>query len=234
MIMNEAQSIPIVIIEDAPEIRKFLKTALTPRGYHPSFAETAREGLSLLTLHPPELIILDLGLPDMDGLEVIKNVREWSQVPIIVLSARGQEQDKITALESGADDYLTKPFSVGELLARLSVALRHSRLRNQQESPVFTYADLTVDLAKRHVFIGDEEIHLTPTEYKLLSTLVKHAGKVVTHCQLLKEVWGKYSTEQNHYLRIYMQHLRQKLHDDPLQPRYLLTETGIGYRLKSD
>lgn len=232
--MTDTHNIPIVIIEDEPEIRKFLKTALTSRGYAASFAETATEGLKLLTFFPPELLILDLGLPDMDGLEVIKNVREWSQIPIIVLSARGQEQDKITALELGADDYLTKPFGVGELLARLNVALRHSRLRNTVESPVFEYKELTVDLAKRQIFIQDAEIHLTPTEYKLLSALVKHAGKVVTHSQLLKVVWGKHSTENNHYLRIYMQHLRQKLGNDPLQPRYLLTEAGIGYHLKSD
>lgn len=225
--------IPILIIEDEPQIRKFLKSALSSQGYAIREAVNGKEGLTLVTTHPPEVVILDLGLPDMDGLEIIRQVREWSYVPIIVLSARGQEQDKITALELGADDYLTKPFGVGELLARLKVAIRHSGLYQQQEMQVFTYEGLTVDLTKRQVFVDSEEIHLTPTEYKLLTVLVKHAGKVITHSQLLREVWGKHSTEQNHYLRIYMQHLRQKLKDDPLHPRYLLTETGIGYRLKS-
>lgn len=225
--------IPILIIEDEPQIRKFLKSALSSQGYAPREAVNGKEGLMLVTTHPPEVVILDLGLPDMDGLEIIRQVREWSHVPIIVLSARGQEQDKITALELGADDYLTKPFGVGELLARLKVAIRHSGLYQQQEMQLFTYEGLKVDLTKRHVFVDEEEIRLTPTEYKLLTVLVKHAGKVITHSQLLREVWGKHSTEQNHYLRIYMQHLRQKLKDDPLRPRYLLTETGIGYRLKS-
>lgn len=221
----------ILIIEDEPEIRKFLKAALTSHDYKPSFAESAKEGIKLITAHPPEIIILDLGLPDMDGLDVIKTVREWSSVPIIVLSARGQEEDKVNALELGADDYLTKPFGVPELLARLKVALRHAR-QTSPDSPLFEAGDVSVDLEKRVVKVKGEEVHLTPTEYKLLVVLVKHAGKVITQQQLLKEVWGKHSTENSHYLRVYAQHLRQKLGDDPMRPRYLITEAGVGYRFK--
>jgi len=226
--------ISILIIEDEPEIRKFLKAALTSHDYSPTFAETAKEGIKLITMHPPELVILDLGLPDMDGLDVIKTVRDWSTTPIIVLSARGQEKDKVMALELGADDYLTKPFGIPELLARLKVALRHSQRPASVTSPIVESGDIYIDLEKRQVKVRDREVHLTPTEYKLLSLLVKHAGKVVTHQQLLKEVWGKNSTENSHYLRVYAQHLRRKLGDDPMRPRYIITETGIGYRLKSD
>jgi two-component system KDP operon response regulator KdpE len=225
---------PVLVIEDEPEIRKFLKAALTSHDYAPVFAETAREGIKLITLRPPELMILDLGLPDMDGLDVIKTVREWSALPIIVLSARGQEQDKVTALELGADDYLTKPFGIPELLARLKVALRHSRQGAAVASPVFAAGDISVDLEKRLVKVRGEDVHLTPTEYKLLTVLVKHAGKVVTHQQLLKEVWGKNSTENSHYLRIYAQHLRQKLGDDPMRPQYIITEAGVGYRFRTE
>lgn len=223
----------ILVIEDEPEIRKFLKAALTSHDFKPSFAESAKEGLKLITAHPPEIVILDLGLPDMDGLEVIKTVREWSAVPIIVLSARGQEEDKVNALELGADDYLTKPFGVPELLARLKVALRHVRQSPNAASAVFEAGDVSVDLEKRVVKVKGEEVHLTPTEYKLLAVLVKHAGKVITQQQLLKEVWGKHSTENSHYLRVYAQHLRQKLGDDPMRPRYLITEAGVGYRFRS-
>lgn len=224
--------ISILVIEDEPEIRKFLKAALTSHDFKPSFAESAKEGLKLITAHPPEVVILDLGLPDMDGLEVIKTVREWSAVPIIVLSARGQEEDKVNALELGADDYLTKPFGVPELLARLKVALRHARQSPASSSALFESGDVSVDLEKRVVKVKGEEVHLTPTEYKLLAVLVKHAGKVVTQQQLLKEVWGKHSTENSHYLRVYAQHLRAKLGDDPMRPRYIVTEAGVGYRFK--
>jgi len=230
--MDKICETPILVIEDEPEIRKFLNTILTGNGYKPTFAETAYEGIKLLTLHPPEVVILDLGLPDMDGLEVIENVRQWSPVPIIVLSARGQEQDKVTALEQGADDYLTKPFGVAELLARLKVAKRHARNLVQPQSSIFETGDIKVDLEKRQIFVREDEIHLTPTEYKLLTTLIKHVGKVVTHSQLLQEVWGKNSNENSHYLRIYTQHLRQKLGDNPMQPKYIITEAGVGYRLK--
>jgi two-component system KDP operon response regulator KdpE len=178
-------------------------------------------------------MILDLGLPDMSGFEVIKNVRGWSTMPIIVLSARGQEQDKVNALELGADDYLTKPFSTPELLARLKVALRHIRQGVQPGgASVFESGALRVELEKRVVTLDGKETRLTPIEYKLLTTLIKHADKVVTHNQLLKEVWDRHSAEDNHTLRIAIQHLRQKLGDDPMQPRYIMTEAGVGYRLK--
>ncbi|HEU5048515.1 MAG TPA: response regulator [Rickettsiales bacterium] len=222
--------IRVLIIEDELEIRKLLKVILTEGAYDLSFAEKAAEGIKLAATHPPDIIILDLGLPDMDGLEVIRNIREWSALPIIVLSARGQEQDKVAALELGADDYLTKPFGSAELLARLKVALRHAQKNMQTQTPVFETGEVRVDMESRQVFVSGIEVHLTPTEYKLLTILVKHAGKVVTHSQLLKEVWGKHSNENSHYLRIYAQHLRKKLGDNPMQPRYIVTEAGIGYR----
>jgi two-component system KDP operon response regulator KdpE len=223
----------ILIVDDEAQIRKFLRSTLTSHDYQVSEAEKASEALKALTVHPPDLMLLDLGLPDGDGLDVIKELRGWSQLPVIVLSARGQEQDKVSALELGADDYLTKPFGAAELLARIGVALRHSRNNGNQPEQVFSSQGLIVDFAKRLVTIDGQEAKLTPTEYKLLSTLIRHAGKVVTHGQLLREVWGKHTTEQGHYLRIYMQHLRQKLGDDALNPRFLITETGVGYRLKS-
>jgi two-component system KDP operon response regulator KdpE len=179
----------------------------------------------------PDLIILDLGLPDMDGKEVVKGIRAWSSVPVIILSARSQESDKISALDAGADDYLVKPFGVGELLARIRVALRHFSSANGSEEGVFTVGELNVDMIHRKVKVGETEIHLTPIEYRLLSILVKHAGKVLTHQLLLKEVWGPNYVERAHYLRIYMGTLRHKLEKDPARPRFLLTEVGVGYRL---
>ena len=222
----------VLVIEDEPEIRKFLKTVLTGHHFSPVFAETAREGVKLIELQTPEIIILDLGLPDMDGLEVIKRVRQWTQIPIIVLSARGREKDKVMALELGADDYLTKPFGVGELLARLKVIQRHARNTIAGHSPVFVNGDIRIDLDKREVWVGDGEIDLTPTEYKMLCILAQHVGKVVTYQQLLREIWGKNAEENNHYLRIYTQHLRRKLGDDSMLPKYIITEPGVGYRLK--
>ena len=222
----------ILIVDDEAQIRKFLRSTLTSHEYQVSEAEKCSDAVKLLTTHPPDLMLLDLGLPDGDGLDVIKELRGWSQLPVIVLSARGQEQDKVTALELGADDYLTKPFGAAELLARIGVALRHALNNGNQQEQLFSSQGLVVDLAKRLVMVDGQEIKLTPTEYKLLCTMVKYAGKVVTHGQLLREVWGKHSTEQGHYLRIYMQHVRQKLGDDALNPRFLVTETGIGYRLK--
>jgi len=180
-------------------------------------------------------VLLDLGLPDVDGLEVTRRVREWSQVPIIVISARGREHDKIAALDAGADDYLTKPFSAGELLARIRVALRHARrAEGGVVEPVVQTGPLTVDLERRRVLLNQAEVHLTPTEYKLLATLARHAGKVLTHRQLLHEVWGLHSSEQNHYLRVYMTQLRHKLEADPARPQLLLTEPGVGYRLQAE
>ena len=185
------------------------------------------------TTRNPEVVLLDLGLPDLDGLEVTKRLREWSQTPIIVISAREEEQDKVKALDAGADDYLTKPFNASELLARIRVALRHaSRQGGDKHDPVFTLQNLRVDLALRQVFVGDQEVHLTPIEYKLLTVLVRHAGKVITHTQLLKEVWGPAHVNEVQYLRVYMTQLRHKLEADPARPQFLMNEPGIGYRLK--
>jgi len=230
--MSQTADTSVLVIEDEPEIRKFLKTVLVGHHFKPSFAENAKEGIKLINLHVPEIIILDLGLPDMDGLEVIKNVRQWAHIPIIVLSARGREQDKVTALELGADDYLTKPFGAGELLARLKVMQRHMRNPVNSRSPIFVNGDISIDFDKRKVCVGGNDVDLTPTEYKLLFALAKQVGRVVTYQQLLREVWGKNAEENNHYLRIYTQHLRRKLADDPMMPKYIVTEAGIGYRLK--
>lgn len=230
--MPSTNDTDVLIIEDEPEIRNFLKATLSNHSFHPSFAETAKEGLKLIKCHAPEIIILDLGLPDMDGLEVIRTLRQWSQIPVIVLSARGREQDKVTALELGADDYLTKPFGAGELLARLRVLMRHSRNMMTSETDVFVNGDLRIDLDKRNVWVSGRVVELTPTEYKLLCALAKEVGKVVTYRRLLLEVWGKNAEDNNHYLRIYTQHLRRKLGDDPMLPKYIITEAGVGYRLK--
>ncbi len=219
--------ISILIIEDEPEICKLLDVIL--EDFNKKFASNGKEALKMISLYPPEIIILDLGLPDIDGIELIKKIREWSQIPILVLSARGCEEDKVNALELGANDYLTKPFGAAELLARIKVILRYS---TKTSSPIINVGDIKIDLENRQVFVKGKEIHLTKIEYKLLSTFAKNAGKVLTHSQLLKEVWGKNSTENNHYLRIYTQHLREKLGDDPIAPRYIFTETGIGYRFK--
>ncbi len=214
-------------------MRRFLRATLTGNGYSHVEATTAQEGIKQVSLQHPDLIILDLGLPDIDGLEVTRQLREWTNTPIIVLSARDRENDKITALDMGADDYLTKPFGTGELLARLRVALRHAILALQgTDEPVFTTGNLRVDLAHRQVFVQDAEVHLTPIEYKLLLLLIQHAGKVVTGRQLLHEVWGPGYVKETHYLRVYMAQLRRKLEADPARPRFLMTEAGVGYRLK--
>jgi two-component system, OmpR family, KDP operon response regulator KdpE len=223
----------VLLIEDEPPMRHFLRAALGVTEYDLVEAGTAREGLAQAASRNPDIILLDLGLPDGDGLDVTRRIREWSATPIIVISARGQERDKVAALDAGADDYLTKPFGVGELLARMRVALRHAQTTEDGE-PVFEGGGVKVDLARRQVFRGSEEVHLTPLEYKLLSSLVKHAGKVLTHRHLLKEVWGMNAINQTHYLRVYMTQLRHKLEADPNQPRLLLTEPGVGYRLKSE
>jgi two-component system KDP operon response regulator KdpE len=214
-------------------MRRFLRTALGSNDYRLVEAETAKEGLAQAAARNPDVILLDLGLPDRDGLEVARELREWSATPIIVLSARGREEDKVKALDLGADDYLTKPFGVDELLARIRVALRHAAMPpGTAPEPVFEAGALRVDLTARRVWRGGEEIHLTPTEYKLLTTLVRHAGKVLTHRQLLKEVWGANYANQSHYVRVYMAQLRQKIEADPARPRLLLTEPGVGYRLR--
>lgn len=214
-------------------MRRFLRAALEGNGYRLIESTTARDGLAQAAGRNPDAILLDLGLPDGDGIDVTRRIREWGTTPIVVISARGKEQDKIAALDAGADDYLTKPFGVGELLARLRVALRHAtRSADGQPTPVFAVGDLTVELVARRVRMGETEVHLTPTEYKLLATLVRYAGRVVTHRQLLKEVWGPNAIEHTHYLRVYMTHLRHKVEHDPTRPRYLVTESGVGYRLK--
>jgi two-component system KDP operon response regulator KdpE len=225
----------ILVIEDEREVRRFLRATLTQNEHELVEASKGADGLALAAAHKPDLIILDLGLPDMDGLEVTRSLREWTHTPIVVLSARGQEQDKVLALDAGADDYLTKPFGVQELLARIRVALRHTAVLAQGNvEPVFETGDLRVDLGRRQVVIRNEEAHLTPIEYKLLSTLVQHAGMAVTHQQLLREVWGPGYAGESQYLRIHMGHLRHKLEADPARPRYLINEPGVGYRLRAE
>ncbi|HEX2831001.1 MAG TPA: response regulator [Burkholderiales bacterium] len=222
----------VLVVEDEPAIRHFLRTALGAEGFEVIDAENAARGLTLAANSRPDCVILDLGLPDLDGVQFLKKLREWNTVPVIVLSARLQEDDKIAALDAGADDYLTKPFGVGELHARLRVALRHGSATSPlPQSPILEAGDLRVDVDQRRVMLGNAEIHLTPIEYRLLVTLLKHHGKVLTHSFLLKEVWGAAYADRPHYLRIYMANLRQKLEPDPAQPRRLLTETGVGYRL---
>jgi two-component system KDP operon response regulator KdpE len=224
----------VLIVEDEAPLRRFLRAALVAQGYRLVEAENATEGLQRATEHNPDIVLLDLGLPDGDGLDVATRLREWTAVPIIVLSARGQERDKVQALDVGADDYLTKPFGTSELLARMRVALRRVAERTPTQEPVVSLGDVTVDLARRLVTRAGKPVHLTPHEYKLLTTLLKYAGKVVTHKQLLKEVWGPQAVTQTHYLRVYMAQLRQKLEADPARPRYLTTEPGVGYRLRSE
>lgn len=225
----------ILLIEDDPHIRRFLRASLGTQGYELLEAENGRDGLALAASQSPDLVLLDLGLPDMEGLEVIRSLRSWSQIPIIILSARGQEREKIINLDAGADDYLTKPFGVGELLARIRVALRRTgpAVEGKPEAE-FVLGNIRVDLNRRQVFRHNREVRLTPIEYKLLTTLIKHRGKVVTHRQLLKEVWGPAHTDQHPYLRIFILNLRRKLEDDPARPVYLLTEPGVGYRLKDE
>jgi two-component system KDP operon response regulator KdpE len=225
----------ILLIEDEPQMQRFLRIVLQGQGYRFIEAQTGQEGLVQAATRSPDIILLDLGLPDIDGLEVTRRLREWSDIPIIVLSAREQEQDKIKALDAGADDYLTKPFGAGELLARIRVAVRHKVMRQAgQGEPVFILDNLRVDMSQRQVFLNEQEVHLTPIEYKLLTVLIQNAGKVVIHNQLLKEVWGPSYLKETQYLRVYMTQLRHKLESDPARPRFLINEPGIGYRLKID
>ena len=225
----------ILVIEDEPEIRRFLRFSLASHDFELIEAERGRDGILQAAMHQPDLVILDLGLPDLDGAEVIRQVREWSGLPIIVVSARGQERDKVAALDAGADDYLTKPFGIDELMARIRVALRHAAQQAAGTGDAtYEVAGLRVDLGRRQVFVAEQEVHLTPTEYRLLTTLIRHAGKVVTHRQLLKEVWGPDSVQETHYVRVFMAQLRHKIEQDPAQPRLLLTEAGVGYRLVAE
>ncbi len=226
-----AEGARILVIDDEHEIRRMLSVALSAHGYAVAEAASGRDGLSQALIFHPDLVVLDLGLPDLDGMEVIGHLREWSRVPIVILSVREHESDKIAALDAGADDYVTKPFSMGELLARIRVAIR--RAAKTEDEPVLTFADLTVDLARRMVLFGREEVKLTPTEYEILKYLALHAGRVVTHRQLLRAVWGPNYQEETHYLRVYVGQLRRKIEADPAQPRYITTEPGVGYRFMS-
>lgn len=225
----------VLVVDDEAQMRKFVRLALVAAGYRVVEASTGSEGLAQASAYTPDLILLDLGLPDMDGLAVTRRLREWSTVPILVISARGHEDSKVQALDEGADDYLTKPFGAGELSARIRVALRHAaRSREVASNVVAIGDDIRIDLLKRVVLLGDQEIHLTPIEYKLLVTLVKHAGMVVTHRHLLEQVWGPGHAHQTEYLRVYMGQLRQKLEKNSARPRHFFTEPGIGYRLKTE
>jgi two-component system KDP operon response regulator KdpE len=228
-----SEPLPVVlVIEDEVQMRRFLRASLSGNGYQVYESETAADGLAQAASRNPDLVLLDLGLPDEDGLVVTERLREWAKMPIIVLSARGKEEDKIKALDAGADDYLTKPFGIGELLARIRVALRHSA-RSESGELQFSMGDVKVDLGRRQVSKREQEVHLTPIEYKLLATLIKYEGRVITHRQLLREVWGLNSTEQTQYLRVYMAQLRHKLEDNPSRPQFLTTEPGVGYRLRT-
>ena len=223
----------ILVVDDDRAIRRFLRTSLTAHGYVVSEAESGQQALQDVVTHRPDVIILDLGLHDIEGVEVTRQLREWSQIPIIILSVREHEEDKIAALDAGADDYLTKPFGVGELMARLRVALRHV-VSQVDDSAEFESGDLKVNLARRVVKVKDDEIQLTPTEYALLSVLIKYAGKVLTHHQLLREVWGPGYDHEKHLLRVNISNLRSKLEVEPARPQYILTEPGVGYRLRSN
>ena len=221
----------VIVVEDDRQIRRFVRTVLEAEGYRVFESGNGASGLLEAANRKPDLVILDLGLPDQDGVGVIGRIREWSSVPIIVLSARSGESVKVDALDAGADDYLTKPFGTGELLARIRAALRRRALVSENQGSVFEAGGLSIDLARRKVILDGREVHLTPIEYRLLSVLARHAGKVLTHRYLLKEVWGPSHVDHAHYLRIYMGQLRHKLEKEPARPRHLLTETGVGYRL---
>lgn len=224
----------VLIIDDEPPIRRFLRASLTAEGYGVIEADSGADGLKLAARQPPDLVILDLGLPDIDGQDVLRRLRDWLTAPVLVLSARDQEPQKVEALDNGADDYLTKPFGVGELLARIRTALRHAARPAGGESSELAVGDLRVDLAARQVTVRGERVVLTPLEYKLLVTLMKHAGKVLTHRFLLREVWGPHASRENHYLRVFVAGLRRKLGDDPAHSRYIATEQGVGYRFAAE
>lgn len=224
----------VLIVEDEPQIRRFVRLALEGQAWHVAEAGSVKDGLIEAGTRRPDLVILDLGLPDGDGVSYLRELRAWSQVPVIVLSARADEADKIAALDAGADDYLTKPFSVGELMARVRAALRRGQRAPDGGGSTFAFGDVLVDLAARRVQRAGAPVHLTPIEYRLLGVLIANAGRVLTHRTLLREVWGPAHSERTHYLRIYMGHLRQKLEADAAQPRHIVTEAGVGYRLVAD
>ncbi|MCC6740464.1 MAG: response regulator [Planctomycetia bacterium] len=224
----------VLIVEDDARIRRFLRPALEAEKYELAEAETGQAALVAASGRPPDLVVLDLGLPDMDGLEVTTRLREWTKAPILVLSARGREKDKVAALDAGADDYMTKPIGIPELLARIRAALRRRAAAGPGEEPAVTVGDLTVDFANRRVLVAGREAKLTPTEYRLLALLARHPGRVLTHAHMLREVWGPLREEESHYLRVHMANLRQKIEAEPARPRYLLTEQGVGYRLAAE
>ncbi len=225
----------ILVVEDEPQMLRFLRASLVSHGFKLLEASSAADAITAATTHAPELVLLDLGLPDLDGIELTRRLREWSRTPIIVISARGREEDKIEALDAGADDYLTKPFGVGELLARMRVALRHAEQAGLgTDSRVLDFGSLKIDLEHRRVTLENEEVHLTPIEYKLLVLLAQNAGKVLTHRQILKDVWGPAFVGQTHYVRVRMAELRKKIETDPARPKLLMTEPGVGYRLRQE
>jgi two-component system KDP operon response regulator KdpE len=231
--MTEAGPL-VLVVEDEPQMRRFIRASLTSHGYRLIESATAREATALTTSHNPDLIVLDLGLPDGDGIDLTRQLREWCRIPIIVLSARGREEDKVAALDAGADDYLTKPFGVNELLARMRAALRHAETSGTIPiEQAFEAGALRIDLLRREVTVSGKEAHLTPIEYKLLVYLARHADKVLTHRQILKEVWGVAYITQTHYVRVHMAELRKKIEEDPAQPKILVTEPGVGYRLRT-
>ncbi|MBI3430973.1 MAG: two-component system response regulator KdpE [Hydrogenophilales bacterium] len=228
-----AASPTVVVVEDEPQIRRFVRTGLEAEGCHVVEAGTGERGLVETGTRKPDLVILDLGLPDRDGVDVVRDLRSWSTVPILILSARVDETDKVAALDAGADDYLTKPFGVAELLARVRALMRRTRMAGG-EGPLIAFGEITVDLARRQVIRDGSEVHLTPIEYRLLALLIANAGRVLTHRQLLREVWGPSHAEDTHYLRVYMTGLRRKLEMNPAQPRHIRTESGVGYRFVLD
>jgi two-component system KDP operon response regulator KdpE len=228
--MTDAQS-TILVVEDEPQMRRFLRASLGAEGYRVQEAWTVADAVRIVTAEHPDAVLLDLGLPDGDGLELVRRVREWSSIPVIVVSARGREDDKVAALDAGADDYLPKPFGTKELLARLRVALRHVRAGSAADSPVLVAGALRMDLERHEATVDGRPVKLTPIEWRLLALLARHAGKVLTHAQILREVWGPNASSQSHYVRVYMAELRKKLEADPSRPRLLLTEPGVGYRL---
>jgi two-component system KDP operon response regulator KdpE len=222
----------VLVVEDEPQMRRFLRASLISHGFDLVEATSGKEAVAAATARSPEIILLDLGLPDEDGVALTRQFREWSRTPIIVISARGREADKIEALDAGADDYLTKPFAVGELMARIRVALRHARQAAGASNPVLEVGPLRVDFSRRHVTVDGRDVHLTPIEYRLLSVLAQSAGRVLTHTQLLREVWGQGHTDHAQYLRVYMAQLRRKIESDPTRAKLLVTEPGVGYRLR--
>ena len=235
MIVSAVMNAPgplVLVIEDEPQMRRFLRASLASHGYDLCEATTTAEAVALATSRVPELVLLDLGLPDGDGVDLTRRLREWSRVLIIVISARGREEDKVAVLDAGADDYLTKPFGVSELLARMRVALRHVQQAAGMQTPIIEIGPLRIDLARREVKRDGVDLHLTPIEYRLLALLAQNAGRVLTHSQILKEVWGPGHADETHYLRVYMAQLRRKIEAEPARPRLLQTEPGVGYRLR--